>query len=266
MIIYSFDGGIAGSYEKMRPGRFRKNSFENVYNNIKRFAAIRKEMGAEFPRTRIQMLLTEETFSEQASFFDLFSDCVDDVSVKAYTERGGSLDDLDPAARRQLMDFLEERHLPPETPYWRSMNGDLHVASGRLACEQPYQRIMVTYDGRAAMCCYDWGCEHPIGYLSERAFATGDADYQAVLAASAQKAKGFELLRDLRLPRPHIRLPEKVQTLAEIWHGEVVNKVREKHLTGQVNSIPICRHCPFKETYTWATASLSPLPRTSEET
>ena len=37
MLIYSFDGGSKKTYEKMRPGRFKKNNFEDVYNNIKNF-------------------------------------------------------------------------------------------------------------------------------------------------------------------------------------------------------------------------------------
>ena len=36
-MIYSFDGGTKQTYEKMRPGRFKKNNFEAVYNNIKNF-------------------------------------------------------------------------------------------------------------------------------------------------------------------------------------------------------------------------------------
>ena len=42
-LIYSFDGGTKQTYEKMRPGRFKKNNFEDVYNNIKNFHEIRKK-------------------------------------------------------------------------------------------------------------------------------------------------------------------------------------------------------------------------------
>ena len=31
LLIYSFDGGDKKTYEKMRIGRFKKNSFESVY-------------------------------------------------------------------------------------------------------------------------------------------------------------------------------------------------------------------------------------------
>lgn len=42
-LIYSFDGGTKKTYEKMRPGRFHKNTFEDVYKNIKTFSYIKKK-------------------------------------------------------------------------------------------------------------------------------------------------------------------------------------------------------------------------------
>ena len=30
-MIYSFDGGTKNTYEKMRPGRFEKNNFDDIY-------------------------------------------------------------------------------------------------------------------------------------------------------------------------------------------------------------------------------------------
>ena len=47
-----------------------------------------------FSRTKIQMILTEETRKEQDEYYKLFKDIVDEVSVKQYTERGGNLSDL----------------------------------------------------------------------------------------------------------------------------------------------------------------------------
>ena len=93
LIIYSFDGGTKETYEKMRPGRFEKNRFENVYQNIKNFNEAKKRLNAKFPITKIQMVLTEDTRLETDSFFNLFIDIVDDVTVTPYTERGGGLED-----------------------------------------------------------------------------------------------------------------------------------------------------------------------------
>ena len=68
-MIYSFDGGSAKTYEKNRPGRFKKNNFEKVYNNIVNFKSIKEKMNAKFPFTKIQMILTKETFNEQKKIF-----------------------------------------------------------------------------------------------------------------------------------------------------------------------------------------------------
>ena len=43
IIIFSFDGGSKQTYEKMRPGRFKRNNFDSVYENIKKFSEIKKK-------------------------------------------------------------------------------------------------------------------------------------------------------------------------------------------------------------------------------
>lgn len=251
VLIYSFDGGTKATYEQMRVGRFNDNHFESVYENIRRFARLKQQMGAAFPRTQIQMVLTEQTFHEQDSFFALFTDCVDDVAVKAYTERGGSVPDLDEASRQAVAEAQRVHGLSDVSAYWRDMAGDLYISMGRLPCEQPFQRMMVTYDGRVSMCCYDWGSEYPIGYVDEAAYAQGDRAYEDVMKKAQAGAKGFERLRDITMPRRFVDPPKRVQTLREIWYGELVNEVRRLHVEGCVEDVPVCVNCPFKETYKW---------------
>ena len=53
----------------MRPGRFQKNKFEKVYENIKNFAKMKTELKSYFPITKIQMVLTEETRKEIKKIF-----------------------------------------------------------------------------------------------------------------------------------------------------------------------------------------------------
>jgi len=251
LMIYSFDGGTKTTYEKMRVGRFKENRFEDVYANIRRFARLRQEMGAKFPRTKIQMILTEDTFSEQERFFELFSDCVDDVSVKAYSERGGRLSDLDEQTHKILGNYFQERGIPKSPAHWRDLDGNLFISKGRLPCEQIYQRLMVTYDGRVSMCCYDWGSEYPIGYLDTQAFNYAERDYEAVLDKVRRGKKGFELLSQVKMPARYIAPPQEVQTLKEIWYGDILNNVRRMHCEGHIENIPICRRCIFKDTYQW---------------
>lgn len=251
LLIYSFDGGTKETYEKMRVGRFGENRFEPVYDNIRRFARIRKEMGSPFPRAKIQMILMKDTYEAQEKFFALFSNCVDDVSVKAYTERGGALPDLDEPTRKRVVDFLRAKALPESTPYWRDMQGNVFVSMGRLPCEQIFQRLMVTYDGTVSMCCYDWGNEYPIGYVDSAAYEEAPRDYEAVMEKVKERAKGFELLANVKMPKRYVEPPKRVQTLKEIWDGYLLNQVRQSHVEGRLEEVPICKPCEFKETYQW---------------
>lgn len=251
-IIYSFDGGSKETYEKMRVGRFGPNRFDDVYANIRTFARVRREMGARFPRTKIQMILTEETFHEREQFFALFEDCVDDVSVKAYTERGGALPDLDAGTRSRIAPHLAEHGVDHNAAYWRDLKGTIFVSKGRLACEQPYQRLMVTYDGRVSMCCYDWGSEHPVGYVDEAAYARGDADTEKVMESIRSGKAGFaEFMAEARMPQRYAHPEKRVQGLREIWTGAIIDEARRQHACGNVEGVEICRRCPFKETYDW---------------
>jgi MoaA/NifB/PqqE/SkfB family radical SAM enzyme len=250
-MIYSFDGGTKETYEKMRPGRFKKNAFEDVYENIVRFSKIRGKMNAKFPRTKIQMILTKSSYNEQELFFDLFSNCVDEVTVTQYSERGGDIEDLSAAERDRYKILCDKLGLPDSAPYLKDAKGDISVSDSRLPCKQPYQRMMVTYDGRVAMCCSDWGAMHPIGYISSDSFEDEDADKKLVLSKINDKKKGFELMQNVKFP-PKFNKPNKIiQTLSEIWIGSEVEKVRRFHEEGNMNQIAICKGCTFKDTYNW---------------
>ena len=78
----------------MRPGRFKENTFEEVYKNIKNFNEMKLKLNSKFPRTQIQMIITKDTVNEIDSYYKLFSNIVDDVSVKNFTDRGENLDAL----------------------------------------------------------------------------------------------------------------------------------------------------------------------------
>jgi len=117
LIIYSFDGGSKKTYEKMRPGRFKKNKFDDVYENIKKFKKIKDKLKTPFPYTKIQMILTKETMNEIDNFFILFKNYVDDVSLSQYTERGGDLEALNDSELDSYNRKIKEKNLPNGTPY-----------------------------------------------------------------------------------------------------------------------------------------------------
>jgi len=250
-MIYSFDGGTKETYEKMRPGRFIKNTFEDVYSNIVKFSELREQMGAKFPYTKIQMILTEESYNEQEQFFNLFNEYVDEVTVTQYSERGGNIQDLSKQEQIRYKELCDSLGFPEDSPYMRDANGNISISDSRSPCEQPYQRILFTYDGRAAMCCFDWGAMHPIGYVSPKCFHDEDADKRLILARVEKKQKGFTLMPNVVMP-PKFNQPEKVvQTLKEIWTGSEMERVRRAHGNDKLESINICKKCSFKDTYNW---------------
>ena len=259
LMIYSFDGGSKKSYEKMRPGRFKKNSFNEIYQNILNFHKLKKKLKSVFPRTKIQMVLTEDTFAEQDEYFSLFKDIVDDVSVKQYTERGGKIRDvgeqyLRSACSNENIEGSNKNYvtkkIDPDAEIMKDSDGNLFVSTGRLPCEQPYQRMLVTYDGRVSMCCYDWGSMHPVGYVDQLAIENGEKEHKKIKKKADKKAKGFDLMK-LELPKIFNEPLKEVKTIEQIWYGEDINFVRTKHSKNLLEEVPICKGCPFKETYSW---------------
>lgn len=251
VMVYSFDGGSKETYERMRPGRFSHNSFDEVYANIKRFKTVRDEMGRRLPRTKIQMILTEETSAEQDRYFELFEPYVDDVSVKQYTERGAGLSDLPADDANRLKACLSEKGLADTTPYLRDMGGEMWFSPKRRVCEQPFQRLMVTYDGKVAMCCYDWGATHPIGYLSDASFPDPDGAYRDVLERVEARDKGFESLKNIKMPSRLNHPPMEVSSMEDIWRGREIDVVRSSQLNNCGHDLKICGACKFKDAYVW---------------
>lgn len=249
ILIYSFDGGSKKTYEMMRPGRFKENKFDAVYENIKKFSELKKLRKSIYPRTQIQMIITKDTVKEIDSFFELFSEYVDDVTLKNFTDRGNDLDKLNFEEKEKIIKICIEKGVKFSN-YLRDERNNLFVSTKRLPCEQPLQRLMVTYDGIVSMCCYDWGSYHPIGYLDSKGYENAFEEYNKVKDKSLKKDKGFEMM-NLKIPKRLNEPEKKVSTLSEIWFGEELENVRNFHSKGKIDDVKICKKCPFKETYEW---------------
>jgi len=254
-IIYSFDGGSKTTYEKMRPGRFKKNAYENVIENIRNFKKIKDKKNVKFPVTKIQMIMTSETRNEIDNFYKTFGKIVDDVTVTQYNERGGNLNDLDIETKNQLINYLKKNNLPLDTSYMVDIDKNIFISRKRKPCEQIYQRLMITYNGRVGMCCHDWGAQHGIGYVSKDAFDE-DKKFNEVLDRIKVKKKGFELMPNAKLPTKFNEPEKTVNKIEHIWRGKELNNVRSAHENDKVNSIEVCKNCTFKDTYDWEKITL----------
>ena len=150
---------------------------------------------------------------------------------------------------------MVKKNLPDSTQFWKDIHGQIFIAMERLPCEQPFQRLMITYDGRVGMCCYDWGSKHPVGFVSSASFDEPDKEYEKIIDKVKKQHKGFELLQNVKLPQTYNHPPTKVQTIKDLWIGDELNKVREKHQNGALDEVGICKKCSFKDTYDWVEVS-----------
>lgn len=249
-MIYSFDGGTKKTYEKLRPGRFRENKFEEVIQNIKNFSNLKKELNVKFPYTKIQMVLMENNRDEVESFFEIFDSIVDEVTITPYQERGGKLEDLDKTNLEILKKYLSQNNLPNDTPYMIDGEGNLSISMGRKTCTQIFQRLMVTYDGKTGMCCNDWGAQYNLGYLDNIGFDSKKEEEKVMKNVRVNK-KGFELLKDIKMPKEYNKPIKKISNINEIWNSKELNKVRYTHLLNNLDKINICKGCNSKDTFLW---------------
>ena len=109
---------------------------------------------------------------------------------------------------------------------------------------------MVTYDGKVGMCCLDWGAKHNLGYLSNKGFST-KIEEKKIIDNLKIKKKGFELLKDAKLPETYNEPEKKISSIKEIWNGLELNKVRDMHLNDKINDIEVCKNCNSKDTFVW---------------
>ena len=247
-IIFSFDGGSKKTYEKMRPGRFKENKFDRIYENIKNFCLKKKELNKVFPITKIQMVMTKKTRNEVGSFFNLFSDIIDDVVVTQYQERGGNLEDVTDEQKNKLQIYKKNNSI---CQYIAKANGDLLVSTDRKTCDQPYQRLMIAYNGQVGMCCHDWGARHCVGYLDKDGIKNYENELNETLKNVKNNKKGFELLKNVEMPEKFYEPEKKISTLKEIWLGKELQSIRSLHEAGNIDQINVCKNCTYKNSYNW---------------
>ena len=250
-IIFSFDGGTKETYESNRVSRFKPNTFESVVANIRRFCELKKQLNSPFPYTRVQCVLTPEAFHEQELYADLFNEYVDEVVVNNYDERGQGSDTLSEVDKNIYNAKLSSYSLDANSHYIKQADGQILVSKKRLPCDQPHQRMLVTYDGRVSMCCFDWGSMYTIGYVRPEPFTDVNYDKYKVLNLAKSSAKSFELMPNVNLPPQH-HIPDLVvKTLEEIWFGPDVSHVRKCHADGNLSSISMCDSCTYRGSHDW---------------
>ena len=139
---------------------------------------------------------------------------------------------------------------PVNTNYTVEAGDKISVALARKPCAQIFQRVMITYDGRVAMCCMDWGAQHCIGYINDEAFGI-DKTLKDLKSKIDKNKKGFELLKNAKYPKKFNSPKKNIETIKEIWNGSEINKIRNLHKSRKLDDIDICKGCDFTDTYMW---------------
>jgi radical SAM protein with 4Fe4S-binding SPASM domain len=134
-IVFSVDGACQETYEKIRVG----GNFDTVAANLKRFLALKKEMGLDKPRTVLQTIIMQGTEGEIGTVIDTWHPLVDEVSVAAVAEYGniGGVSLI----RR-------------------------HRKSARIPCPLLWFSLSVQWNGDVTVCCNDMGGELVIGNVT----------------------------------------------------------------------------------------------------
>lgn len=135
-IIFSIDSLNKETYESIRVGANLETTLANIFSFIKIRNKNKEKTGNPKPLIKVQMVLMDENKHEKELFEKLFAPMVDMISTQDYTNRGEQEDRL---------------------------SGDENKPSGRRACPQIWQRLVVTWDGTAALCCRDWDKYHSLG-------------------------------------------------------------------------------------------------------
>jgi len=125
-ISFSIDG-MYEDYDRIRA----PITFQDIVDTVKRFRAIRDEMGRSKPLMRIQTI--SGCLERSPEYFDFWEPLVDRISVIAEQPRNEpELIDHDP-------DYV---------------------------CQSPFQRVFITWDGRVAPCHGDYHLHHDMGNLN----------------------------------------------------------------------------------------------------
>lgn len=235
-LIISFDGTSAQSYEKNRPARVGENKFDTILRNIQGFMEKRREMGAVFPYVKVQMVDIDNSGDSHHDLFQLFGQLVDEIQVSPYSERGDNDHDVSWWSDGVGLELSDS-------------SGSKLISTGRRGCYQPFQRLMVTYDGRVSKCCYDWGSVNPIGYVGGHKPPQIDP---AVLIASDRASKGkkgFE--KNVGSKIQNFQPIPEVQGLSNCWSGDPMNSFRKVQIDERLSEENLCKKCDFKDSFSW---------------
>lgn len=138
-IIFSLDSVNKTIYEKIRIGA----NFEKVMGSVVKMHDKRNGAGSKKPFIRVQMTRMKGNEHEEEEFIQKWRPYTDEIRISDATDRGQG----------------------------RGMLITGKVSVGRVLCTQPWQRMAISWDGKAYPCCADYFEKWPIGNAREEKLA-----------------------------------------------------------------------------------------------
>jgi MoaA/NifB/PqqE/SkfB family radical SAM enzyme len=142
VITFSIDGATKESYEKIRIGL----NYEQVVGNIKKFIELKKILKSKKPTISVDMVQTKFNETEAELFKRQWEGLVDGVMVRPLHVWGGKVID------KELLNYSKNI---------LSSNNQL-----RWPCFYLWKSMVISQNGKTALCCVDVECEASYGDIS----------------------------------------------------------------------------------------------------
>jgi MoaA/NifB/PqqE/SkfB family radical SAM enzyme len=134
LMYISLDGASSETYNKIRVGL----DFDRVVSNISRFFELKMKMKSETPAVKMRFVVINKNRQEVEKYLNMWSKDADDIHIATFDNWGGSVD-------------LDETKTSKRARY---------------ACQEPFKRLLILWDGRVAICCRDYEGFHIIGDMN----------------------------------------------------------------------------------------------------
>ncbi len=138
-LFFSFDSPYREKYNQIRVGA----DYDKVLANIRRFGEIRDEMESVKPLTRVTMVLMKRNKDEWDAFRELFEPIVDVVAYGDYVD-----------------------HIGQNKPEYSSLLPKSR--RNKFCCALLWQRMFISPDGVATVCCLDSMRSLQVGNIFEQ--------------------------------------------------------------------------------------------------
>jgi radical SAM protein with 4Fe4S-binding SPASM domain len=214
----SIDAATRETYKKIRG----VDVFDQVVDNVKEFAKLKKRMKAKSPRLIVRVVGLKANEEEIDQIKEMWRGIVDYVGVTPFTNYGGGVanelggSNGEGGMFKKGLEVLgkgwgkgnAERAKGNEKAEGKGVKGQakgegVSGQAGRYPCPVLWFNPVVNWDGEVTTCC--------VNYMRNE-LIIGDV---------------------------------KKQSLKEIWNGEKLRKIRQAHVKGDFSELPTCAKCTY---------------------